>query len=333
MKKNIEPKLVVKSVTKQESKRGIYVTITPQNSNQKIQLSNNIVSNYGIKELSIISDSISKNETNYYKLLWCYDLPKSSNSKRIILQANTNKKDDKSIIISKTAKKTSIVPKSSDYKLAINFMKTFSEEDFANFMQELQNFPFFALKNPVGKRIYNALKEYLKKNTLIINKGTKFYRCREWDKKQVSHFTPDSMWNPPARKPSQHRFNTVGVSYLYVGNSPLIARKESGLTANKKRFTTVEMILKENVKVLDLSSDNTIIFNKCSIPNAKKEYDTYLFPNFIASCLDYMRINESIDIDGIKYLSTKNKDGENFYNIVFFDKGKSSFEKVKIIPN
>ena len=39
MKKNIEPKLVVKSVTKQESKRGIYVTITPQNSNQKIQLS------------------------------------------------------------------------------------------------------------------------------------------------------------------------------------------------------------------------------------------------------------------------------------------------------
>lgn len=203
--------------------------------------------------------------------------------------------------------------------------------EIAKFLGVLEKYPFFASQDSTGIKIYEGLKEYIKTKTINIE-GEIFYRARKWEKGQHIPFTENTMWTAPYGKPSQGRFNFLGIPYLYLAETIEIAKKETSIRNGKKKEHTVMKVTNHSEFILfDMTSLNSYIFQYCNYKNPNKNYTQYLLPNYIAQCLDYMNKYENIKIDGIKYTSVHNKKGENYANYVLFNKTQYDFKNIEIV--
>ncbi len=223
---------------------------------------------------------------------------------------------------------------SSNAKDIVGAKELFSDitdTEIANFLGVLEKYPFFASQYSTGKKIYEGLKEYVKTKTISIVEQT-FFRARKWDNGQLIPFTEYTMWTAPHGKSGQGRFNVSGIPYLYLAETSEIAKKETSIRrAKKKAYTVMKVTNATELLLFDMTSLNSYIFQFCNFKNPDKNYTQYLLPNYIAQCFDYMNKYENIKIDGIKYTSVQNKNGEKYASYVLFNKTQYDFKDVEIV--
>lgn len=215
----------------------------------------------------------------------------------------------------------------------INFaeLAAITQDEANDFLQELKVLPFFAIKTASGQKIYELLKKDINNAKEKIEKNRVFYRSRKWIENQTKDYSVSEVWTAPFGKPSQGRFNTIGIPYLYISESLEILKKEIRMNKDNKR-TSIELKNKMEYFVLDLTKENNRIFDLCKIKNDDMNSLTYNFPNFLSQCLYYMKVREGIKIDGIKYFSVQNLKNENYINYVLFENEINNF-KFNLIPN
>ncbi|MDE3841054.1 hypothetical protein C0966_17470 (plasmid) [Bacillus methanolicus] len=192
-------------------------------------------------------------------------------------------------------------------------------EEFINYL--LQN-PMLGLNHPVGKKIFNKIKEKKLPGITTLKSGERYLRGRKRNNiERIAPFISDELWNPPQGFPVQGRYNPPGISSLYLASNMNVVIKEVPLGDNES-IDIAEFLLLEDLKVWDVRDLDIEIFS--SIPSFNKglllRYE-YIFPNFIAQCVMANKFN------GIVYNSTRS-DGFNLCLINFRKNKDLVIEKV-----
>jgi RES domain-containing protein len=196
-------------------------------------------------------------------------------------------------------------------------------KDFFNFISE---FPLLGYKHKVGEQIFSEL-EAIPLDSLELLSNAILYRGRLWEKDQTIDYPIPEIWNPPFGTPVAGRFNTHGISYLYMSDSAQTVVSE---LKGEGKYTVMSARLTKDVYVLDISQSTCYIFELC---NKQKTGNTanpkeYLVPNYIAQCCAYIEIYSDKKINGIKYKSSLFDGGECY---VFFNLHKDSFRDKMIV--
>ncbi|MGE0074132.1 MAG: RES domain-containing protein [Sphaerochaetaceae bacterium] len=204
--------------------------------------------------------------------------------------------------------------------------KKINESDTINFINFLENFPFLAMEDEVGKKIYEELNMMADQMCILVPRHTEFYRCRKWEKRQSTPYTDLDMFAPYRAVAKAARFNNFGVNHLYMANSEKTAKDEIGRC---KKYNTLRAKNRNELHLLDLAPEMNIIFNYCLRGQRDKAFfpREYLMPNFISQCCAYLNQYEYHQIDGIRYPSTKNP---SEYSFVLFNKSKDSFVDIRL---
>ena len=173
-----------------------------------------------------------------------------------------------------------------------------------NFINHLRKYPFFSLEHEIGKLIFNNLKEKATEHCLIIKAGTFLYRARKM-MDNVAYTKDEDMLEPDTGIPSIGRFNTYGVSTLYLSDDVETAKLELG----EEEFQIAQIVVQQEINIIDLEKSGGLLYHYCNKPLNTKEYNPaeYVLPNFLAQCARYIKNECNIDLDGFKYESTKNK--------------------------
>ena len=205
--------------------------------------------------------------------------------------------------------------------------KGIGESDTINFINFLESFPFLAIENEVGKRIYKELALMADQMCEMIPRHTEFFRCRKWEPGQTMAYTDSDMFAPYRAVTKAARFNNFGVSHLYMASSEETAKHEIGRC---KKYNTLKAKNRNNLHLLKLAPEMNMIFSYCLRRQRDKAIfpREYLMPNFISQCCAYLNQTELHQIDGIRYPSTKNP-GE--YSFVLFNKSKDSFVNISLL--
>lgn len=301
---------------------------------------NDYFSGFSLKSLDSLSanlESFNSLRNSIPKSLFDYEVGFSRNYSDIYKQLNPkwnflySETDNSEPYLA--TKDGQFVP-SSNAKDIVGAKELFSditEAEIANFLGVLEKYPFFASQYSTGKKIYEGLKEYIKTKTIRIC-GQIFYRARKWEDGQLIPFTENTMWTAPHGKSNQGRFNVFGIPYLYLAETIEIAKKETSIgKAKRKSHTVMKITNATELLLFDMTSLNSYIFQFCNFKNPDKNYTQYLLPNYIAQCFDYMNKYENIKIDGIKYTSVQNKNGEKYASYVLFNKTQYDFKDIEIV--
>ena len=173
-----------------------------------------------------------------------------------------------------------------------------------NFINHLRKYPFFSLEHEIGKLIFNNLKEKATEHCLIIKAGTFLYRARKM-MDNVAYTKDEDMLEPDTGIPSIGRFNTYGVSTLYLSDDVETAKLE----LREEEFQIAQIVVQQEINIIDLEKSGGLLYHYCNRPLNRQEYNPaeYIFPNFLAQCASYLKNELDVNIDGFKYESTKNK--------------------------
>jgi len=205
--------------------------------------------------------------------------------------------------------------------------KGISEPDTVNFINFLESFPFLAIENEVGKRIYKELSLMADQMCVIIPRHTEFFRCRKWETGQTMTYTDSDMFAPYRAVTKAARFNNFGVSHLYMASNEETAKYEIGRC---KKYNILKAKNRNSLHLLKLAPEMNVIFSYCLRRQRDKAIfpREYLMPNFISQCCAYLNQTERHQIDGIRYPSTKNP---SEYSFVLFNKSKDSFVDISLL--
>lgn len=195
-----------------------------------------------------------------------------------------------------TADQISVIDSSLDIFASI----TLSE--LIDFESELYEDITFAIEHPVGRRIYEIIKNW---NSFIDFDKESFYHARAQENGRC--YLRQEMLKAPRNVPGHGRYNAIGKSCYYFTETLEGAvseiRKHSG---NKRPYIQVaEIKPRRSIKMLDLSAevskDNKFIEHmRYAVDNDDAKIKTaYLLPNFVASCC------KKLGIQGIKYKSNQ----------------------------
>lgn len=131
------------------------------------------------------------------------------------------------------------------------------------------------------------------------------------------------MFEPQFMIPKQNRFSMVGLNPLYLSECLETAIKETGI-CNTDKFTWIQLKLKNELSVLDITDIDIPLFNMCHKKAEQTNFNLsieYLIPNFISDCARFH------GFDGISYRSVHDYVSKN---LVLFKAGKRDFNVEKI---
>jgi hypothetical protein len=201
-----------------------------------------------------------------------------------------------------------------DVALVSNIIDQITLKECANFLNYLSNYPMLGYKETIGKRIFNYIEKQERKN---IN-GVTGYRIRiSTDRKQIA-YTENEMFEPTYGLPKQNRFSMIGINPLYISTSLEVAALETSID-EKTKYTWIELQVKSDLNVLDITNTNIPLFDQCHKQTEKNNMNLhleYLLANYIADCA------KNCGFDGIKYISVYQK---NAVNYVLFNTAKRDF--------
>lgn len=178
----------------------------------------------------------------------------------------------------------------------------FSLDELLSFESKLEKNFAFALRHPVGDRIFKIIEGW---NKYIDLEEFTYYHARKLNDGQRP-YCDHEMMKAPRNVSSHGRYNEIGKSCYYIAETKEGAlneiRKHSGGT--KPRIQIVGLKRIKAAKILDLSgkingSNRFMEHLRFTVENEEgKTIQEYLLPNFVASCC------KEIGIEGIKYRST-----------------------------
>ena len=188
---------------------------------------------------------------------------------------------------------------------SLDLFEEFTFDDLISFESKLEENVIFALRHPVGIRIYEILKNW---NLFVGFEDITYYHARVLKENQRPYHDSEMMKAP--RNVSAHgRYNEVGRSCYYIAEDKDGALREiykhSG--GKKPRVQVIGLKAVKPVKLLDLSGNakkaNLFIEHmRYTVENESgRTVHEYLLPNYVAACC------KEIGIDGIRYRSTGNK--------------------------
>ena len=202
----------------------------------------------------------------------------------------------------------------------IDFIHDIKEKDVIRFLTHLQDFPYLALLDDLGKRIFQSVQNEIAKYTIIV-KDQIFYRARAKEE-NTRNYTPNEIGQPQYGVPGMGRFNFLGKPYYYVTSDEETAKKEVQ-TSNKPESTVMKLKQIKEMKVFDISTETCPLVTYCSFDKEEgNDYTSYLVPNFLSVCCAYLNKKNRHSVDAIKYKSVKNKDG---FCYVILDKSYADF--------
>lgn len=185
---------------------------------------------------------------------------------------------------------------------SLELFEEFSLDDLLSFESKLEQNYAFALRHPVGTRIYEILKNWKR---FVSFEDITYYHARTLGEHQRPYHDSEMM-KAPTNVSAHGRYNEVGRSCYYIAENREGALKEiykhSGRT--KPRVQVIGLKAIKTVKLLDLSgkvkkTNRFIEHLRFTVENEEgKTIHEYLLPNYVASCC------KEIGIDGIRYRST-----------------------------
>ena len=195
-----------------------------------------------------------------------------------------------------TANQITVVESSQDLFADISL------DELVSFESQLYEDTTFALDHPVGKKIFNIIKEW---NTFINFDCDTYYHARRIEDGQAP-FLDQEMLKAPLNISSHGRYNAIGKSCYYVAETRDGAVTEIAKHSGGKKVNIQIVGLRpiKTAKIIDLSGEikgtNRFIEHlRFTIENDEgKKVKSYLLPNFVASCC------KRIGIEGIKYRSS-----------------------------
>lgn len=175
-------------------------------------------------------------------------------------------------------------------------------DELISFESQLFEDSFFALDHPVGKKIFEIIRNW----TEFMDFDCDTYYHARMLRKGGKPFLDQEMMKAPVNISAHGRYNAIGKSCYYITDSLEGAlseiRKHSGGTKPTIQVVAIRPV--KSIKLIDLSEEisgrnNFIEHLRYTVDNEEgKIIKEYLLPNFVASCC------KKLGIDGIKYLST-----------------------------
>lgn len=206
-----------------------------------------------------------------------------------------------------------------------NFLRNIPKEKVVKFLTHLQEYPYLALIDDIGKEIFEAVQNQISES-IKIERNMVLYRARA-KKENQQDWTPLQMGELQYGFPSMQRYNFIGKPRLYLTSEIETAKME---VENEKEPESTVMRLTQikEMTVFDISTEDCPLVSYC---NKDKEmgndYTAYLIPNFLSVCCSYLNKKERHSVDAIKYKSNKNPNG--FCYVIldktpfeFFDEGE-----------
>lgn len=206
-----------------------------------------------------------------------------------------------------------------------NFLRNIPKEKVVKFLTHLQEYPYLALIDDIGKEIFEAVQNQISES-IKIERNMVLYRARA-KKENQPDWTPLQMGELQYGFPSMQRYNFIGKPRLYLTSEIETAKME---VENEKEPESTVMRLTQikEMTVFDISTEDCPLVSYC---NKDKEmgndYTAYLIPNFLSVCCSYLNKQKRHSVDAIKYKSNKNPNG--FCYVVldktpfeFFDEGE-----------
>ena len=264
----------------------------------------------------VFERSIAAQNLAMVRILPCYnDLKLPRGSKKVLrsLTKTTAKKLMQSDEIRFDPKEKDFYHKESpDSKLSadqitvvessLELFAEFTLDELLSFESKLEQNFAFAVRHPVGVRIYEILQQW---KSFVNFENITYYHARTLGENQRP-FHDSEMMKAPTNVSAHGRYNEVGRSCYYIAENKDGALKEiykhSGKT--KPRVQVIGLKAIKSAKLLDLSGDvkgtNRFIEHlRFTVENDEgRTVQEYLLPNFVASCC------KELGIDGIRYKST-----------------------------
>ena len=201
-----------------------------------------------------------------------------------------------------------------------NFLRNIPKEKVVKFLTHLQEYPYLALIDDIGKEIFEAVQNQISES-IKIERNMVLYRARA-KKENQPDWTPLQMGELQYGFPSMQRYNFIGKPRLYLTSEIETAKME---VENEKEPESTVMRLTQikEMTVFDISTEDCPLVSYC---NKDKEmgndYTAYLIPNFLSVCCSYLNKQKRHSVDAIKYKSNKNPNG---YCYVILDKTPFDF--------
>ncbi|WP_113671178.1 RES family NAD+ phosphorylase [Vallitalea guaymasensis] len=188
------------------------------------------------------------------------------------------------------------------------FFDNISQEETLEFYHHLSEYPMIGTAHPVGKEILNSLKSYEN----YVDLDLTLFRARKREASMDRPFVIKELFNPSYGIANQGRYNFHGISNLYLCDSLEGALSE--VRAQPPETIDIpEFRLSKRVNLLDVTEKDCALFNYCGFENKSNLNikPEYLIPNFLSQCCKLS------GIEGIKYLSDKHEDAENYVFFIF----------------
>lgn len=184
---------------------------------------------------------------------------------------------------------------------SLDLFASISLDELVSFVSQLYEDVTFAMDHPVGKRIFDIIKNW--NNFISFDAGT-YYHAREIEDGKAP-FLDQEMLKAPVNISSHGRYNAIGKSCYYIAETKDGAVNEVSKHRRKKKISIQVTGLKpiKSAKIIDFSGEikgtNQFIEHmRYTVDNDEgKIVKNYLLPNFVASCC------KKLGIEGIKYKS------------------------------
>ena len=264
----------------------------------------------------VFERSIAAQNLAMVRILPCYnDLKLPRGSKKVLksLTKTTAKKLMQSNEIQFDPKEKDFYHKESpDSKLSadqitvvessLELFAEFTLDELLSFESKLEQNFAFAVRHPVGVRIYEILQKW---KSFVNFENITYYHARTLGENQRP-FHDSEMMKAPTNVSAHGRYNEVGRSCYYIAENKDGALKEiyKHSRKTKPRVQVIGLKAIKSAKLLDLSGDvkgtNRFIEHlRFTVENDEgRTVQEYLLPNFVASCC------KELGIDGIRYKST-----------------------------
>lgn len=264
----------------------------------------------------VFERSIAAQNLAMVRILPCYnDLKLPRGSKKVLrsLTKTTAKKLMQSDEIRFDPKEKDFYHKESpDSKLSadqitvvessLELFAEFTLDELLSFESKLEQNFAFAVRHPVGVRIYEILQKW---KSFVNFENITYYHARTLGENQRP-FHDSEMMKAPTNVSAHGRYNEVGRSCYYIAENKDGALKEiyKHSRKTKPRVQVIGLKAIKSAKLLDLSGDvketNRFIEHlRFTVENDEgRTVQEYLLPNFVASCC------KELGIDGIRYKST-----------------------------
>lgn len=198
-----------------------------------------------------------------------------------------------------------------------------TETELMNFMTYLSEKPMLAMKNDVGAKIYNAIRETKK----LINFDKQYYYHARSKEREAAPYIWGQMQKAPTGLPKAGRFNHVGKAHFYFADTKEGAENEVRMHMSKEEKEKLEIQImrlktQRDIKLIDLSGSfrrgykTFLKYIRFGLSGDTSQMPrVYLIPSFVSDCC------KDCGIEGIKYYG-----GAGYSNYVSWEDGYFTFD-------